>query len=62
MAIYSVLIEWVQSFFIRKKRPKITRVTAYFESVSGGVPQGCVVGAILFITIIDYLLKDLEER
>ena len=63
MAIDPVLIAWVKQFLTgRKQRVKIGKYTSSFETVNGVVPQGTVLGPILFMNMINVLLADWDDR
>ena len=57
------IINWIQSFLInRKQRVKVNGKYSNWESVISGIPQGTILGPILFIIYINDLPDKVEGR
>ena len=56
------LITWMKSYLTnRKQRVKFKNVVSDEEEVSSGVPQGSILGPVLFIIFTNSLAKDLQK-
>ena len=57
------IIKWIQSFLINmKQRVKVNGKYSSWESVISGIPQGTILGPILFIIYINDLPDMVEGR
>ena len=62
MDVQQILVNWVRSFLTnRKQRVKLNGFVSDWQAVNGGVPQGTVLGPILFLVMVNNLLNGWKD-
>ena len=61
---HTILLQnWIKSFLAgRKHRVKINECVSDWRTVNGGIPQGTILGSILFLVMINDLLTNWADR
>lgn len=62
MGLNETATRWIESYLTnRKQTVKFGKIESEQETVASGVPQGSILGPLLFITCTNNIVKELEE-
>ena len=63
MVVPQIIINWMRSFLTsREQRVRMSSHVSDWQKVNGGIPQGTVLGPLLFLVMVSDLLESWNDR